>query len=434
MRLIQVLVPDELLDTVLQVLDERDIDYVLTDEEGHEEASTLAQFPLPEEAVQDVLDALRDAGLDPERYNVVAHADSATTEHLDELREQYTEGSEESLAFPELRERAKDLSPSPRTFVAMAVFSTVVATGGLLRDSAAALAGAMVIAPFFGTALSVGAGVACSDRHLLRTGVGYQLGGAGLVVATAAVIGWLSRALALLPAGIRVTSIDQVSIFLTPSALSVGIALAAGAAGALAVSTSLAVPLSGVAVAAAVVPSAAVVGVGLAWALPSVVAGALLQVGVNVLGVNVAAVTTLLALGYRPDLSTVDPFADASRRRRALVAAAAALLAVATAVALAGTAVHVDYERTVNREVTEVLSAERYGSLTVESVSAQYGGPLVDPSSPSVTVVVHRPAGERYPALPDRLERQVERATGRDVALQVRYLDYASASNGSSGS
>lgn len=137
MRVVRTLVSEDDLETVLTVLDEYDIDYVVVSEEGDGEGSTVVEFPLPTQAVERILDELRDAGFPAERYTVVAGAESVVSEHADEMEERFITGEEEddSIATEEVRSRALDLTPSPLTYYSMTLLSALVATAGLLLDS-----------------------------------------------------------------------------------------------------------------------------------------------------------------------------------------------------------------------------------------------------------------------------------------------------------
>jgi len=79
-RLIQLRVPDPERDAVTDVLADRDIDYVVTTEERDEETAALVQFPLPAAAVDEMLDELASAGLDPDRYTVVTSVETSRPE------------------------------------------------------------------------------------------------------------------------------------------------------------------------------------------------------------------------------------------------------------------------------------------------------------------------------------------------------------------
>lgn len=58
------------------------------------------------------------------------------------------------ISREELITRAENLAPETSTYLAFLVLSTIIATGGLLLDSAATIIGAMVVAPLMGPAIS----------------------------------------------------------------------------------------------------------------------------------------------------------------------------------------------------------------------------------------------------------------------------------------
>ncbi|WP_336037070.1 DUF389 domain-containing protein [Halobacterium yunchengense] len=297
MRLVQFALPDGDREAVLDALDAEGVDYVLLGGE----AETVVQFPLPAQAVEDVLGELREAGLD-DRYVVVTAAESAVTEHFDELESRFVAGSEsdESIDPTELAATARDMTPNAATYYSMTLLSALVAVAGLLLDSPALVVGSMVIAPQVGSALTTAVGVVRADREMVWTGVRAQVGSLLVAVLGAATVGWLLQAAAFVPATLDVTTVTQISQRISPGALSLAVGLAAGAAGALGLATALPVSLVGVMVAAALIPAAATVGVGVAWNLPVVAAGAALLLASNFAAINVAAPAALLLLGYRP--------------------------------------------------------------------------------------------------------------------------------------
>ena len=434
MRLIQLLVTDDLLDDVLAELDDANVDYAIMEESGERPETTLLQFPVPTEAVDDVLETLReDVGVDDDAYTIVADAETATTEHIDELQEKYTEsdeGGDDTLAEVELLTKAKGLNPNTTTYLSMTLFSTVIATAGLLRNSAAAVVGAMVIAPFFGTALSINAGICCEDRSMFVDGLKSQVAGLAVAVVGATAFAWLMRTFSFVPPGVSLTHSTQFSLFMTPSLLSVCVALAAGAAGAFALATALPVALAGVAIAAAITPSAAALGISLAWRDPILAAGALTLLAVNVVAINVAGVAVLWFLGYHPatELASLRS-ASARHTKTALLA-----VAVVAAVVLTGAATYnqVTFGQGVNAVVQQTIG-EEYERLELASVSTEYRGGLFVPGSETVTVSVVRTSDRDYEGLSRVLERRIAERTGSEVSVQVHFIDYEGARESGGG-
>ena len=63
MRLVQVTIPTGRRDAVVRTLDDEGVDYIVTDETGNREIAAVATFPLPQAAVEPVLERLREVGM-----------------------------------------------------------------------------------------------------------------------------------------------------------------------------------------------------------------------------------------------------------------------------------------------------------------------------------------------------------------------------------
>jgi len=76
-RLVQIRIPAGSLETVTTTLDAADVDYVVTEETSSRDFTAVVTFPLPTNAVESVLDELREAGIDKTTYTVVVKAETS---------------------------------------------------------------------------------------------------------------------------------------------------------------------------------------------------------------------------------------------------------------------------------------------------------------------------------------------------------------------
>ena len=176
-------------------------------------------------------------------------------------------------------------------FLTMVVLSTVVAAGGMLRDSVAVVIGAMVIAPLIGPNIALALGTTLGDTSLLRRAVTINLAGVGLALVMSVVLGMvieIDPSIAELAARTNVGMAD------------VALALAAGAAGALAVTRGAPTALVGVMVAVALLPPLVATGLFLGAGYIGMAGSAGLLTLTNVVCVNLAGVSTFLLQGVRP--------------------------------------------------------------------------------------------------------------------------------------
>lgn len=208
------------------------------------------------------------------------------SKRIDALKKRYPE---KRISREELITSAEDLAPPASTYIAFLVLSTVIATTGLLLDSAATIIGAMVIAPLMGPAISASVGTVVYDRKLAARGLILQVSGLFLAITVAALIGFLVVELNLMPPGIDIREISQVAERTNPNFLSLFLTLGSGIAGAISIIRNAVSALVGVAIAAALVPPAATSGLGFALGFPAVAIISAVLLLVNVLAINISA-------------------------------------------------------------------------------------------------------------------------------------------------
>lgn len=427
MRLIQVRVPDDVLESTLNTLDDADADYAVADGPADSDAS-LVYFPLPNGAVEEMLDRLRESGLDDDVFTIISEIETATTPRFDELEGRYTQGPEDEigLSHVELRTKAQELTPQTSMFVTFAALSAIVAAAGLLLNSAIVIVGAMVISPFAGSSLSASVGAVIGDYESILESFRSQLLGLAVAIGSATAAGLVFRWGFFTPPALVIENIDVVSSFSTPTLLTLSIAIVAGAAGALALATDLPVAIAGVAVAAAIVPAAAAVGLGIVWLQSLLALGALAVLLMNVVFINVTAFIALWSFGYRSssDDSVVETI-TLDRRRLAYAIGAAAVILLLTVVAVS-TYQYFLFGQTVNHNVNDVLSQPKYAQLELVQVQTDYNGGMIvgESKKGSVTVIVRRFSNEANPHLSGALQRRIAADTDKTVTVSVRFIDY----------
>lgn len=196
-----------------------------------------------------------------------------------------------SLSRQELGQQISDMARMHWVYVTTVILSAIVASIGMLRDNVAVIIGAMVIAPLLGPNIALGFGATVGDTNLLRRALLTNIVGLLIALAMAASVGVF-----LSPDEFGHEVLSRTSVQISDVVL----ALASGAAGALAITTGAPAALVGVMVAVALLPPAIALGLmaGTAQWWEAVQASVLLAT--NVICVNVAAIVTFLAQGIRP--------------------------------------------------------------------------------------------------------------------------------------
>ncbi|MFC4448810.1 TIGR00341 family protein [Halorussus aquaticus] len=424
MRLVQVSIPAGKRELVSDVLDSEGIDYMLTDETSGREYTAIAYFPLPTNAVQPILDKLEDAGLGDDPHAVIIDAETDTSRRFEELEKRYTDDSDasEHIAREEITTKAREMVPELQTYLAMTIISAVVATAGLLLDSAAVVVGSMVIAPLIGPAMGTSVGTVLRDRELFREGVKFQFIGGFAAIASSTLFAFGVRYGFLVPPGTNIFAISQVSGRLTPDFLSLVVALGAGAAGVLSLASGVSVALVGVMIAAALVPPAAAVGVAIAWGQPMAAVSSLVLVLVNLLSINLSGLLVLWYLGYQPrSWFELSETRTTLFKRIGVLVVAIALLSVFLGGVTYATIENATFQNEAQNEIDTALSQEG----TPKLLNVDFEGNRAPPfgQSKQVIVTVGRAPGEEYPRLAERLKQRIRRSTGRTVSVQVRFVE-----------
>ncbi|MFB6134075.1 MAG: TIGR00341 family protein [Halanaeroarchaeum sp.] len=421
MRLLQVTIPTGKRGTVLGVLEEYDIDYVLTDETSHSRYTAIVYFPLPSAAVQDVLDDLEDAGLSDDAYTVVMEAETVVSRRFDRLRNRYEseESGGEQVARAELKTTAQDLVSSLPTYVVLTIVSAIIATVGLLLDSPAVVVGSMVIAPLIGPAMSASVGTVVDDVTLVNRGIKLQVIGILLAVASAAVFAVIVRWASLVPPGLDPTAIGQVQARLSPDFLSLVVALGAGVAGAMSLTAGVSSALVGVMIAVALIPPAATMGIGIAFGLPVVALSSGVLTLVNVLSINLAALVVFWYAGYRPHhfLRREEARSQTIKRVGVLVLAIAVLSVFLGAVTF-NTVSSATAERQIQADISAVVEEPAYQEVTLLDTDVRQTDRVLFRQPDYVIVTVGIPPGVDPPDLADRIDGTLD----RDVTVEVRIV------------
>lgn len=187
-------------------------------------------------------------------------------------------------------------------FYFMLSLSAIIATLGLIANSAATIIGAMIVAPLMGPIVSAAFAIVAADYKLLKRSIVTILLGIFMTVAIAALSAYII--------GLRVAG-AEILARTNPTLLDLGVAIAAGAAGAFAMTRrSIASALAGVAIAVALVPPLCVLGIGIALGSDmamgigltpgdrGIVPGSFLLFATNLVGIVVSAGLVFLFHGY----------------------------------------------------------------------------------------------------------------------------------------
>ncbi len=284
----------------------------------------------------------------------------------------------------------------------MLLLSVAIATFGILQDSTAVVIGAMLIAPLMTPIIGTAAGAVNGWPMRVTSSLGMVAAGVGASIGLAFIIG------AWAPQLIPLATNSQVTSRVNPNIIDMGIALAAGAAGAFAsVNKRVSASIAGVAIAVALVPPLGVVGLTLHAGMLSDAFGALMLFMTNLVSIILAAMVVFALTGFAP-VSKMRENANQIKRVAIAVGIAALVIAIPLAFTVSSiiqTAAH----QTEARKATE--------TWLEDAPELEIG--RIDVDGSEVSIIVTGP--EAIPAIQD-LEDALAEAFGKPATVTVEHI------------
>ena len=268
----------------------------------------LIEADVVREAVDELLDALAVIGLPGAGAITAEHLDLSISAAADRAAAAAPGSSNDSVVWTEVIRRTREESSVNGTFLAFLTIATVLAAIGIVLDSPITIVGAMVVGPEFGPLSAISVGLVRHRPVLIRRGLlALTIGFPSAVLITAAGA-WLARRVSLIGAD-ALSANPQTQFIYEPGWFSLVVALLAGAAGMLSMTSQKAAALVGVFISVTTVPAAGYLAVGAVLGDWGQVRGSALQLIINLVAIVVSGLITLAVV------RRFDVFRAARRRR-----------------------------------------------------------------------------------------------------------------------
>ena len=184
-------------------------------------------------------------------------------------------------------------------FFIMILFSSAIATFGLIADLSVVTIGAQLIDPLMSPILGLAIASLSGLQRMFNRSFVAIVKGAGAAIGISALISFFTYRL---PYSIHASIPHEVMVRTTASPFDLGIAIVGGAAAAYALAhPRLDAALPGVAIATALMPPLCTIGFGVAFQSTFIVLGAALQFFTNYAAITFAAIITFALLGFGPN-------------------------------------------------------------------------------------------------------------------------------------
>lgn len=217
-----------------------------------------------------------------------------------------------SITREELQTEMEQGSRLNFDFLMLVLLSSIVAGIGLIQSDVAIIIGAMVIAPLLGPNLALAFGAALGDKSMISNAVKTNFVGLGFTLLISAAAGHFIPEANIESSTelMNRTNVNYASMFL---------ALAAGGAAVLSLTTGVSSALVGVMVAVALMPPAVALGITIGNQKWDLAYGTTLLLATNVVCINLAAVAVFRLKGIKPRTWFEEKNAKKATRINALI-------------------------------------------------------------------------------------------------------------------
>ena len=288
-------VPDDVLEQVMDLLcDEPTVTNVAQWPDAFKKpAGHLVLADVARENASGVIGALRDLDLHHAGSITVEDLDTVLSDEAVAVEERAPGAPEDGVVWVAIENRLRAESRLSWAFVAFLCLATLIAGAGRILDQPILIVGAMVVGPEFTPMAALCFALArprlqLVPRALITLAVGFVVA----VALATALWGVGYHGFDLFTAKEAATG-PQTDFIIEPDVWSFLVALLAGAAGVLSLTSAKSGPLVGVFISVTTVPAIGTLAVVLASGVWDEVLGCLAQLGINVLGILVSGVVTL---------------------------------------------------------------------------------------------------------------------------------------------
>ncbi|MEV8530307.1 DUF389 domain-containing protein [Streptomyces sp. NPDC051211] len=247
------------------------------------------------EAGDELLHELRQLGIDKDGSIAVENIDLSLSKRAEEAEEEAPGEPADAVVWEQLAESTHEESTLTITYAAFMIIATMIAACGVVLDNAVLIVGAMAVGPEFGPLAGVCTGlVQRAPRLATRSLAALLIGFAAAIIATT-VFSLVMDALGLFSQAQLDNPRPNTSFIWQPDPFSFVVAMLAGAAGMLSLTSAKAGALVGVAISVTTVPAAANAAVALSYGEYGQMWGSANQLLLNLGGIMLAGVLTLYA-------------------------------------------------------------------------------------------------------------------------------------------
>ena len=292
---LQLRVPGDLTDQVVQLLTaDETVTNVAVFAHGYTKpAGAMVIADVAREGANPVVAALRSLDLHHSGSIMLSEPRTLLSDAATEAEQAAPGTPDDGIVWEVVENRVRNESVLSWAFVSFLTLATLIAGVGRLLDQPILIIGAMVVGPEFAPVAAICVALARPRLDILPRALSTLFGGLVIAVVVATPLWTLAHAVGLASRADASTG-PLTDFIIEPDIWSFLIALLAGVAGVLALTTSKSGPLVGVFISVTTVPAVGTLALCLGVGVWSEIPGALVQLGINLAGLVLAGTVTLL--------------------------------------------------------------------------------------------------------------------------------------------
>ncbi|MGW6537607.1 DUF389 domain-containing protein [Streptomyces sp. NPDC055051] len=256
-------------------------------------AGDVVMCDVAREAGDELLHGLRDLRLDQDGSIAVENIDLSMSQRADAAEDDAPGEGADAVIWEQLAEATHEESTLSVTYLSFMLLATMIAACGVVLDNAILIVGAMAVGPEFGPIAGVCTAIVQRAPRLAARALIALLIGFVAAIAVTTLFSLLMDRLDLFSEEMLDGERPQTGFIWQPDPFSLVVALLAGAAGTLSLTSSKSGALVGVAISVTTVPAAANAAVALSYGEVGQTWGSIEQLLLNLVALMVSGTATL---------------------------------------------------------------------------------------------------------------------------------------------
>ncbi|MGW6008917.1 DUF389 domain-containing protein [Streptomyces sp. NPDC055210] len=258
----------------------------------------LVLVDVAREAGDELIGGLRELEIDTDGSIAVEDIDLSLSKHADQAEDDAPGEGVDAVLWEQLTDATHEESTLSVTYLAFITLATMIAACGVVLDNAILIVGAMAVGPEFGPLAGFSTAVVRRRPRLALRSLTALLVGFAVAMAVTVLFSLLMDGLGLFTEDMLEGDRPNTAFVYAPDAFSFVVAVLAGIAGTLSLTSAKSGLLVGVAISVTTVPAAANAAVALSYGDTSQTVGSTNQLLLNLAGITLAGTLTLLTQKY----------------------------------------------------------------------------------------------------------------------------------------